>query len=173
MLVPLERRQDGVLRIVFVRRSDRGIHGGQVGFPGGKREPGDRSLLDTALRETREEIGLAAEQVTVIEQLPVIDTLTTRFRVTPFLARIDPPKVWRVSGDEVAEVLEFAVVDFFNPKARGEELARFPSWPAPRLMPHFQFGPHRIWGATYRIVEPLLPRLRRHPFAPGGGPIPT
>ena len=56
--MPVYRADDGELRLVIVRRGDQGPHGGQLAFPGGKCEPGDGDALATALRETREEIGI-------------------------------------------------------------------------------------------------------------------
>lgn len=159
VLVPILRRADGILRAVLVRRSDHGVHGGQIGFPGGKRESADRSLLETALRETHEEIGLTGNRVKVIESLPAVETLTTAYRICPFLARIDPPERWNCSK-EIVEVLEVAVDDLMRPEAHGEDMPDFPEWTGPRPLPFFQLGPHRVWGATYRILQPLLPRLQ-------------
>ena len=159
VLVPIFRRADGVLRVVLVRRSDHGVHGGQIGFPGGKRDPADTSLLDTAIRETREEIGLPRDRVKIIEELPSVETLTTAYRIFPFLARIDPMQRWNCS-DEIAEVLEVGVDDLAKPEAHGEDMADLLAWTGPRPLPFFRFGSHRVWGATYRILLPLLPRLQ-------------
>jgi 8-oxo-dGTP pyrophosphatase MutT (NUDIX family) len=159
VLVPVFRRADGILRVILVRRSNHGVHGGQIGFPGGKREPGDGSLLETALRETFEEIGLARDRIAGIEALPPVDTLMTAFRIFPFLAQIDPLQGWSCS-DEIAEVLEVAVDDLARPESHGEDMGDLPAWPGPRPLPFFRVGPHRVWGATYRILQPLLVRLQ-------------
>jgi 8-oxo-dGTP pyrophosphatase MutT (NUDIX family) len=173
VLVPIFRRVDGVSRVALIRRSDHGVHGGELGFPGGKREPADRTLLETALRETREEIGLTGDQVEVLESLPAVETLTTAYRISPFLARIDPPPTWQICRDEIAEVLEVAIDDLAKPEAHGVDMAVSPTWPGPRPIAFFRLGPHRIWGATYRILHPLLPRLRTGSpadFGPSGLP---
>jgi 8-oxo-dGTP pyrophosphatase MutT (NUDIX family) len=159
VLVPVFRRADGVWRIVLVHRSDHGVHGGQIGFPGGKCDVVDRSLLETALREASEEIGLSRDRVKVIEALPPVETLTTAYRISPFLAQIDPPPEWTRS-EEIVEVLEVAVDDLTKPEAHGEDMAGLPGWTGPRPLPFFKLGTHRIWGATYRILQPLLPRLQ-------------
>jgi len=159
VLVPLFRDDDGDLRIVLIRRVERGVHGGQLAFPGGVVEEGDNSKLATALRETEEEIGLAADAVEILEHLPVVETLSSGYRITPFLARIVRPLSWTRQQDEVAEVLEVRVADLARPEAHGEGVESFPAWPAPRRIGFYRVGARRLWGATYRILHPLLPRL--------------
>jgi 8-oxo-dGTP pyrophosphatase MutT (NUDIX family) len=159
VLVPVFRREDGELRVVLVRRGEQGVHGGQLAFPGGKCEPEDASPLATALREAHEEIGIAPDQVEILESLPAIDTLTTGYLIFPFLARIPAPAAWHWQEGEIAEVLELKARELIRPEVRGEELAHFPSWPRPMRISFYQVGPHRLWGASYRILEPLLPRL--------------
>ena len=159
MLVPVYRDAAGGLRLVLVRRSAAGIHGGQLAFPGGRREVRDRSLLETALREAEEEIGLAPAAVTILAELPRVETLTSNHRIAPFLARIVPPPRWRPQASEVAEVIEVLVADLLDPQAHGEAVEHFPTWPRPRRIGFYRVGSHRLWGASYRIAEPLLARL--------------
>lgn len=159
VLVPVFRREDGELRVVLVRRGERGPHGGELAFPGGKCEPGDALPLATALREAHEEVGIAPGQVEILEPLPAIDTLTTGYLIFPFLARISAPAAWHCQEGEIAEVLELEARDLIRPEVRGEELMHLPNSPAPMRIPFYQVGPHRLWGASYRILEPLLPRL--------------
>ncbi len=162
VLVPVFRR-GGDLWLVVVRRADGGLHGGQLAFPGGKPEPQDASLRDTALREAREEIGLDGGRVEILGALPVAPTLTSGFRVAPFLGRIDPPAAWRPQEREIAEVVEVRLADLADPRAHGEELKTFPTWPEPMRVPFYRIatdgGEHQLWGLTYRILRPLLPRL--------------
>ena len=159
VLIPLYRHPEVGLRLVLVRRSEGGVHGGQLAFPGGKPEPQDQSLLETALRETREEIGLPSERIMVLEHLPVTKTRTTGFRISPFLAKIQPPSRWQWEPREIAEVVELDLVDLARPEAHGEAVQQSPTWPKPQLTPFYQVGSYRIWGVTYRILHPLLPRL--------------
>ena len=159
VLVPLFRDAEDVLRVVIVRRGAGGLHGGQLAFPGGKREPADASLLDTALRETREEIGLAPASVVVLEALPVLRTHSTGLSIAPFLARIARPPAWTPDPHEIAEVLEPALEELARPESHGEGLERFGDWREPRRIEFYRVGAHRLWGATYRILRPLVPRL--------------
>ncbi len=159
VVVPVFRPADGELRVVLVRRGEQGPHAGELAFPGGKGEPGDASLLATALREIREEIGLAAEQVAVLEDLPAVDTLVSGYRIFPFLARVRPAPAWRFQAGEIAEVIEAKVRDLVRPEARADGVFRFPGFPDAIPAPFLRVGPHRLWGATLRILDPLLPRL--------------
>jgi 8-oxo-dGTP pyrophosphatase MutT (NUDIX family) len=160
VLAPVYRDPGGDLRLVLIRRSPHGIHGGQIAFPGGRREPSDATLLQTALREAEEEIGLPAAHVTVLATLPVIETVATGFRVAPFLGRLaGAPPTWRRQETEIDEILEVRVDDLVRPETHGVEHWQLPNWPAPREIPFYRVGPYKLWGATYKIVEPLLPRL--------------
>lgn len=159
VLVPVYRADDGELRLVIVRRGDQGPHGGQLAFPGGKCEPGDGDALATALRETREEIGLAAAQVEILARLPEVETFVSAYRITPFLARITPPAAWRCQEGEIAELIEVKVSDLVRPEARGCGVFQPPGTPQPEEISFFCVGARQLWGASYRILDPLVPRL--------------
>jgi 8-oxo-dGTP pyrophosphatase MutT (NUDIX family) len=159
VLVPMFRDAAGEITLVLIRRSDYGIHGGQLAFPGGKREPTDASLLATALRETEEEVGLSAAAIDVLAALPPVQTLTSGFHIAPFLARITPPLTWHFQPTEIAEVLEVPLRHLIDPANAGQELWQLPGWPTPELISFWRIGPYHLWGATYRILHQLLPRL--------------
>jgi 8-oxo-dGTP pyrophosphatase MutT (NUDIX family) len=159
VLIPLYRDDAGDVRLVLVRRVDKGLHGGQIAFPGGKQVPADRTLLDTALREAREEIGIATETVEILERLPAVETRTTGFRISPFLARITRPREWQIDEREIVEVLEVLIDDIVRPEAHGDEVEHVTSWSGPQRSRFFHVGPYKLWGATYRILRPLIPRL--------------
>lgn len=159
VLVPVYRATDGRVVLVFIRRSARGIHGGHIAFPGGKREAADPSLLHTALRESQEEIGLEPRHVQLLEELPVVETLSTGFRIVPFLARVRPTARWQVQPEEVDEVLEVAVEELMQPQAHAERDWAFRDRAEPVRLPFYRIGEYELWGATYRIVRPLLPRI--------------
>lgn len=159
VLIPVFRNAAGEATLVLVRRGDFGVHGGQLAFPGGKRDPTDASLLATALRETEEEIGLPAVDIDVLAALPPVQTRSTGFCIAPFLARIVPPPTWRFAQPEIAEVLEVPLHHLADPANTGQELWDFPGRTAPELISFWRIGPHYLWGATYRMLRPLLPRL--------------
>lgn len=159
VLVPVYRDRAGEPHVVLVVRGEHGRHGGQIALPGGIRSPGDADLLATALREAEEEIGLERDRVEVLEELPEIDT-STGYAITPFLARlVTEPPAWRRQEKEIAEVLNVAVADLAREDLRGEETWKLPGWPGGRRVQFVRLGPHKLWGATYRILDPLIPRL--------------
>lgn len=157
-LVPIFRGKDGEPGVVLVRRTEWGIHGGQLAFPGGKREPEDATLVDTALREAWEEIGLPRGSAEVLAELPSLDT-PTGFRIQPYLARILRPPQWRRDEREVAEILEVPLRDLVIPEAQGEKAVVLPGRTRPQTFPFTRVGPYVLWGATYRTLHPLLPGL--------------
>jgi len=159
VLVPVFRGKDGELWVVLVRRTEIGIHGGQIAFPGGKREEEDGSLLETALREAREEIGLDPARVKVLDELPVVETSVSEFRIQPFLAVIVPPPIWRLAEEEIADVFEARIRDLLAPECHGQEHWQLSGWKHPRSVRFYNVSGHKLWGASYRILHPLLPRL--------------
>ena len=159
VLVPVYRDAAGQLQVVLVVRAAHGVHGGQIALPGGVRDSSDAGLRETALREAEEEIGLPNASVEVIQELPSV-LVPTGFRITPFLARLrTEPPVWRPQDGEVAEVLTVSVADLAREELRGEELWARPLWPAPMTVRFVRLGPHKLWGATFKILEPIVPRL--------------
>jgi len=160
VLVPVFRDPAGELRLVMIRRTARGLHGGQLAFPGGRPEPeDDGSMLETAIRETGEEIGLERDRIRILGELPRVDTISTSFRIHPFLSEIDHPGEWRKEPAEVDEVLELAVDAMLHPDAVQLGSVNAPNWTEPRRIAYFRVGEDKLWGASFRILRPLLTRL--------------
>jgi 8-oxo-dGTP pyrophosphatase MutT (NUDIX family) len=159
VVVPVYRDDRGELRVVLVVRGSLGVHGDQLGLPGGKPEPADRSLLETALRETEEEIGLASQDVDVIAALDPVDTRTTGWRVYPFLARVPAGARFTPRPGEIAGVLTPLASTLVDPARRRTELFSFPSWPQPQRSECVDVDGHLLWGLTLRLLDTVLPRL--------------
>jgi 8-oxo-dGTP pyrophosphatase MutT (NUDIX family) len=163
VLAPLYRDPHDDLRLVFIRRGPHGLHGGQIAFPGGRREPEDTDLLSTALREAEEEVGLDPKQVEVLTDLPIIETVATGFRVAPFLGRLNgAPPTWRRQETEIDEILEVRLEDLLRPEMHAVETWQLPGWPEPREIPFYWIGPYKLWGATYKIVGSIRDYLASH-----------
>ena len=159
VLVPLVRDAARVVRLVVVRRTAGGVHGGQLAFPGGRVEPGDTSAFAAACREADEEIGLPPASVRVLAELPAVSTRVSGYRVRPFVAVAPRPAAWRPAPEEIAEVLEPDLARLLAPGAleHANDLLP-PDWAAVRL-PFYRVGDYRLWGLSERILTPLLARI--------------
>ena len=159
VLVPVFRDEAGELHVVMVRRAAFGVHGGQLAFPGGKWEPEDADLQATALREAYEEVHLPPAEVQVLAALPPVP-VPSGFRISPFLGRIRRPAAWQWQTTEIDEVLEIPLRFLADAANHTEETWELPGWPGPRQVPFYRLaGGHPLWGASYRIIRPLIPRL--------------
>ena len=159
ILIPVYRCKEGQLHIIMILRKPGGVHGGQVGFPGGKHDPADETMLDTALREAREEIGLIVDRNDIVAELPMTQTRTTGYRVFPYVARITPPERWQIAEREIAQILDVTLNDLTRPNAHDKMIERFPTWEKAEQVAFYQVGAHRVWGLSYRILHPIIARL--------------
>lgn len=159
VLVPLIDRPDGITVLLTQRTAHLAAHAGQISFPGGRREPHDQSLLDAALRETDEEIGLKRERILPLGRL---DTYVTRtaFRVEPWVGWISPPFDLVPDPNEVAEIFEVPLA-FFLAEDQPQRHHRLFSG-VERSYWVFPYGRYYIWGATAGMLRDLRERLLAH-----------
>ena len=153
VLAPVLDRADGD-HLLFIRRADHlGQHPGQMGFPGGGREPSDADLTATALREADEEVGLCADETEVVGRLDDVRTVS-EYTVRPFVGRV-PDRTYVPDGREVAAVVALPVVGLVDRSNYESELRDHPRDGEIRLH-FFHVDGHTVWGATGRMVVQLL-----------------
>ncbi len=144
------------------RRADLRRHAGEISFPGGRRDPEDSGLADTALRESEEEIGLPRARVSLLGELPAVSTFVTGYLIHPFVGLIPPGLVWEASPAEVDAVLELPLGAVRAGRTRTRVERRGIAFETDAYI----VDDHLIWGATARILEHLLERadelLARH-----------
>ena len=128
-----------------------GVHSGQIALPGGQREASE-TLLATALRETREEIGVTVPEDSVMGQLSPLYTPPSNFCIYPFIAVYPRYPDFQPDPREVAAVVEVPVRMFFDPSHRKEEIWHFEKY-GDRRVPFFDILGHKVWGATAMILS--------------------
>ena len=156
VLVPIYERAGDLIAVFTKRRDDLRRHAGEISFPGGRQDFADEDLRVTALREAEEEIGLARDDVELIGALPPVGTFVTSYRVFPFVGMIDSGHRWTPQETEVEQVLELSL----RALVEGFESKRLLRKGVPIKTPTYTVGEHLVWGATARMVEQLLSRLR-------------
>lgn len=138
--------------ILTQRASHLGEHAGQVSFPGGRIDAGE-TVLEAALREAEEEIGLQRSFVQPLGYLPGYATLTSRYWIAPVVAALAPGFTLSPGRAEVAEILEIPLAQALSPGALGtEKLSAMGKSVEIRVL---RFGRHRIWGATAAMLASL------------------
>ena len=155
--------KDGEYCVLLNERSD-GVehHKGEVSLPGGARDPEDRGFLDTALRETEEEMGINRADVTLLGEL---DDVTTRshFGVRVYIGTIPYPYPFKPSATEIADVLEVPISSLQDPS----NLRLETQWVDGEFITarSYAYNEHLIFGATARILRQFLELLA------SGGPL--
>jgi 8-oxo-dGTP pyrophosphatase MutT (NUDIX family) len=155
VLVPLFIAAEEPHAVFTRRRADLRSHAGEISFPGGRLDPEDADLKDTALREAEEEIGLPRAEVRLLGELPPTSTFVTNYVIHPFVGLIPAGLAWRVSEREVDAVLELPLQVLRESRTRTRMERRGISFETDAYV----VDDHLIWGATARILEHLLERV--------------
>lgn len=154
VLLPLTE-QDGEFHLVFTKRAESlRNHPGEISFPGGRADPEDLNLADTALRESSEEISLSPGHVHIFGSFIQMPTFTG-FRVTSFVGEFTQPlssliiNPYEIDTLIVVPLRELADKEIHHVEERTYKGERFP-------MHSYQYGEHRIWGVTGMMVHLFL-----------------
>lgn len=152
VLVPITRSDKPEL-VLTLRASSLSTHGGEVAFPGGRRDPGDLDLAFTALREAEEEIGLAPGLVEIIG--PLSPLLSKHgLKVTPYVGIIPDYVEYRPNDAEIAAVFSVPL-EFFRHDPR-EHTHRIDYQGGSWYVPSYRFGEYKIWGLTAIMIVELV-----------------
>lgn len=156
VLFPIVVRDGGHTVLLTQRTAHLRDHAGQVSFPGGRVEADDLSPMDTALRETEEEVGLSRKHVEILGFLPEYRT-GTGFKVTPVVGLVSPPFDLSLDPFEVAEVFEVPLAFLLDPANHQRHELHYRG--ALRQYFAMPYGDYFIWGATAGMIRSLSSRL--------------
>jgi 8-oxo-dGTP pyrophosphatase MutT (NUDIX family) len=160
VLVPLVQRASGLTVLLTQRTAHLYDHAGQISFPGGRVDEGDTTAIDTALRETQEEIGLAPHAVEVIGQLPDY-VVATGYQVTPLVGLIERDFTLHLDEFEVAEVFEVPLAFLMDPTNHERRIVAVGGLSRTfYAMPYHGRRRYFIWGATAAMLRNLYHFLR-------------
>ena len=152
ILVPIYYKQ-GQYYILLIKRTERvKKHKGEISFPGGARDEGDRTLLDTALRESAEEIGLAPDKVEILGELDDEVSVKTNYVITPFVGLIPWPYQFKVDGVETEEIIEAPILVLQDKGYSHQEIRDGKTV----TLYFYNYQGRVIWGATARILNKFL-----------------
>jgi len=145
--------------LLILRKIYEGVHSGQIGFPGGKAEEGDRGILETALRETHEEVGVPPHAIEVIRELSEVYVPPSNFLVKPFMGLYQDPRPFVKEEGEVEEIVEVLLRDFMDESNRIVENLTT-SYAENISVPAYRLNGYTVWGATAMMLGEIQELLR-------------
>lgn len=154
VLVPIYFKE-GQYYVLLIKRTEKvKEHKGQISFPGGAYQEEDKTMVNTALRESLEEIGLKPEDVEVLGEMDDELSITSNYIITPFVGIIPWPYQFKVNEDEVEEIIEAPILPFFSSHRQQQQIKTPESRTVTTFVYHYQG--RVIWGATARILNKFL-----------------
>jgi 8-oxo-dGTP pyrophosphatase MutT (NUDIX family) len=154
VLVPVFLKK-GQYHLLFIQRTERvKYHKGQISFPGGAYEKNDGLILNTALREAEEEIGLIPKDVQILGELDDVLTATSNYIISPFVGLILYPYDFRPDKWETEELLEIPIADLQDKTCFSEGVTEYNGVEVETYF--YRHGERSIWGATAKILKQFL-----------------
>ncbi|MCG2430179.1 NUDIX hydrolase [Aequorivita xiaoshiensis] len=146
--------------ILILRKTYKGVHSAQVGFPGGKIEAVDNSLQDAALRETEEEVGVSRNTISVLKELTEIYIPPSNYFVQPFLGITKEPPKFVAEEKEVEALIEVTLKDFMNDENIITQTLST-SYATSINVPAFNLNGYIVWGATAMMLNEVREMLKK------------
>ncbi len=161
VLVLFYPSQDNETRFVLIlRKTYKGVHSAQVGFPGGKWEEGDTDYQATALRETEEEVGVSEKSIHVYKKLTEIYIPPSNFFVQPYLGTTHEMPHFVPQEEEVEAIIEVSLKEFMNESVKISKTLTT-SYAKEIEVPAFLLQNHVVWGATAMMLNEVREMLKQ------------
>ncbi len=159
VLILLYPYENSVHTVFIQRHNYIGVHGGQISFPGGKRESSDRTVIQTAIREAKEETGINPDEIIILGTLTPLFIPVSNMIVTPVVGWMNENPSFNFQPEEVAFLIDAEIKRLIDPKIvktkpieiRGEIVE----------IKYFDYDNNVIWGATAMILNELLELIKR------------
>lgn len=146
--------------ILILRKTYKGVHSAQVGFPGGKTEPEDSGIEQTALRETEEEVGVPQHAISVIRELTEIFIPPSNFFVQPFIGITEDTPVFIPQEEEVEALIEVPLQHFMDDSVLITKRITT-SYAVDIEVPAYLLNDHVVWGATAMMLNEVREMLKK------------
>ena len=146
--------------ILILRKTYKGVHSAQVGFPGGKLEHNDPDLAFTALRETEEEVGVIKDSVEIIKPLTELYIPPSNYTVAPFLGITHHTPKFIKQEEEVEDLIEVPLLEFMDDR-NTKNVKVMTSYDVELEVPAFDLNGYIIWGATAMMMSELKDLLKK------------
>jgi len=146
--------------LLILRKTYKGVHSNQIGFPGGKVEEVDFDIEATALRETEEEVGVKSHKVEVLKKMSDVYIPPSNFEVTPFIGIHHDPVHFTIQETEVEDLVKVSVDDFMNDSKVFEQVLST-SYAKNISVPAYEFNGHVVWGATAMMISEIKALLKQ------------
>jgi len=140
--------------LLIVRSSYPGVHSSQIAFPGGKKEPADYDLEETALRETNEEVGISSADIRILKRWSDLYIPPSNFMVSSFMGLMEKSPEFQLQPDEVSDIIELPVEDLINDNLV-QNVRMTTSYAQDIQVPAFVIEEHVVWGATAMILSEI------------------
>ena len=153
-------KKENTYLLLILRKEYPGVHSNQIGFPGGKVEKGDKDLMETAKRETFEEVGILPNDITVIKPLSEVYIPPSNFLVQPYIGICSGIPSFKIDPVEVESLVEVSLNDFMD-EANLMEQRLTTSYANNILVPAFKLNGYTVWGATAMMLSEIKDLLKQ------------
>ena len=153
--------ENNITKLVLIKRaSSTGIHSGQISLPGGGVEPADKTIIDTALRETHEEIGIDTTHIQILGLLSKLFIFVSNYSVQPIVGALNYIPKFEPNNMEVEKIIEIPLNILFNPTTKQSKIMQLNNNNI--KIPYYDILGDHVWGATAMILSEYYEAIEKN-----------